>query len=69
MILLMDGLHSSGEWTSQMTSGLISIPFFILLYLFRKVFPFNMIWYFLMGILIYAGIGFAKKKVKEWWEK
>ncbi len=67
MTLLMEMVYN--DWTPQMTMSLISIPFFIVLYILRKVFPFNIIWGFLMLIFIWAAIGFGKKKLKEWWEK
>lgn len=65
MTLLMEMVYN--DWTSQMTIGLLSIPFFVIFYILRKIFPFNIIWGFLMIVLIWASLGFIKKEVKEWW--
>ena len=67
MTLLMEMVYN--DWTPQMTISLLSIPFFIVLYILRKIFPFNIIWWFLMIILIWASLGFVKKEIKEWWNK
>ena len=47
--------------------GGIGIIFVV--YLLRKLPIFNILWMFLVGIFIYALLGYAGKKVKEWWRE
>jgi hypothetical protein len=40
-----------------------------IVYKLRKIPPFNIIWMFLVAIFIYALLGYAGKKIKEWWRE
>ena len=51
--------------TDAMMSLVVVAGVFIT-YIFRKIFPFNVIWGFLMVIFIYALINYFGKKIKEW---
>ena len=44
----------------------IVLLFVFITYIFRKVFPFNIIWGFLMVVFVYALINYIGGKVKEW---
>ena len=35
-------------------------------YIFRKIFPFNIIWGFLLLVFVYALMNYLGKKIKEW---
>jgi uncharacterized membrane protein YczE len=58
--------------TMPLTDVLLTICVVVgiyIVYVFRKLPIFNIIWMFLVAIFIYALLGYAGKKVKEWWKE
>jgi len=64
----VDLVYNDVPFTDVMIS-LITIVFIIITYKFRKIFPFNIIWGFLVIVFIYAMLnyigGWLKKRIKE----
>ena len=46
----------------------LGVGIIFVIYLLRKLPIFNILWMFLVGIFVYAMIGYAGKKVKDWWK-
>lgn len=73
MLNLILGCSQCGDYTALHFSdiaiavgGVLSI---YLIYKWRRIFPFNLLWMLLVGIFVYALIGYSKKSIKEWWDK
>ena len=46
--------------------SLITIIVILITYILRRIFPFNVIWGFLVLVFVYASINYLGKKIKEW---
>jgi len=61
------------EWDYQCWFGLLGLVCIFITYKLRKIFPFNIIWWTLAIIFVYALLHFAadsvKKSLKNWWVK
>ncbi len=40
-----------------------------IIYKLRKLPVFNILWMFLVAIFVYALLGYAGKKIKDWWRE
>ena len=49
--------------------SLIGLAIIIVIYLFRKIPPFNVLWGFLVAVFVYAFINYICGKIRNWWDK
>ena len=49
--------------------SLIILAIIAVIYVFRKIPPFNVLWGFLVAIFVYAFINYLGGKIKSWFEK
>jgi len=61
----VDLVYNDIPFTDAMVS-LATIIFIIITYTFRKIFPFNIIWGFLVVVFIYAMLNYIGDKLKKW---
>jgi len=61
----VDLVYNEIPFTDAMIS-LIMVIFIIITYIFRKIFPFKIIWGFLVIVFVYTLLNYVGGKLKKW---